>query len=46
MLRKALRDYEAGAMGHLDEVELASIVESITRRLADIDARIRALESA
>jgi hypothetical protein len=44
MLRKALQDYEAGAMAHLDEVEQASIAESIARRIADIDARIEALD--
>jgi hypothetical protein len=44
MLCKALEDYEAGAMAHLDEMEQASIIESIARRIADIDATIRALD--
>lgn len=43
-LRKALSDYEAGAMDHLDELEQARVIESITRRIADLDAKIEALE--
>lgn len=31
-------------MTHLDEIERASIVENITRRIADIDATIEALD--
>ncbi len=46
MLHKALSDYEAGYMKHLDEVELARFIESITRRIADIDAKIDALGGA
>ena len=45
-LRKALRDYEAGPMGHLDELEQARVIESITQRIADLDAKIEALGSA
>ena len=33
-------------MAHLDENEQASIVENIGRRIADIDARIAALDGA
>ena len=45
-LRKALRDYEAGVMDHLDELEQARVIESITQRIADLDARIEALDGA
>ena len=45
-LRKALRDYEAGVMAHLDELEQARVIESITRRIADLDAKIEALGGA
>jgi hypothetical protein len=44
MLSKALEDYEAGPMAHLDETEQANIVDSIMRRIADIDTRIRSLD--
>jgi hypothetical protein len=44
MLSKALEDYEAGAMAHLDVKEQASLLESLTRRIADIDARIESLD--
>ena len=46
MLSKALEDYEAGAMAHLDENEQASLLESLTRRIAEIDARIDSLNGA
>jgi hypothetical protein len=46
LLCRALEDCEAGAMEHLDEAEQASVVESIAKRIADIDARIRALGDA
>ena len=46
MLCKALEDYQAGTMDHLDEVERAGVVENIARRIADIDARIEALDGA
>ena len=46
MLAKALEDYEAGAMAHLDESEQASLLESLTRRIAEIDARIESLDDA
>ena len=42
-LRKALRDYQAGVMDHLDELEQARVIESITRRIADLDAKIESL---
>ena len=45
-LRKVLSDYEAGAMAHLDELEQARVIESIVRRIADLDAKIDAIESA
>ena len=45
-LHKALRDYEAGAMAHLDELEQARVIESIARRIADLDAKIEALGGA
>jgi hypothetical protein len=45
-LRKALSDYEAGAMAHLDELEQARVIESIARRIADLDAKIEALGGA
>jgi hypothetical protein len=44
MLSKALEDYRAGAMAHLDESEQASLLESLTRRIAEIDARIESLD--
>lgn len=43
-LCKALEDCQAGSMTHLDELERASIVENITRRIADIDATIESLD--
>ena len=43
ILCRVLADYEAGAATHLDEAERASLVESISRRIADLDARIEAL---
>ena len=46
MLSKALEDYEAGAMAHLDESEQASLLESLTQRIAEIDARIESLNGA
>jgi hypothetical protein len=46
ILCKALEDCRAGTMTHLDEVERASTVESLTRRIADIDATIAALDDA
>jgi hypothetical protein len=46
ILCKALEDCRAGSMTHLDEAERASIVENITRRIADIDATIAALDAA
>jgi hypothetical protein len=46
ILLKTLEDYEAGAMTHLDEIEQATIVEGIARRIADIDAEIEALDGA
>jgi len=46
MLSKALEDYQAGAMAHLDESEQASLLESLTRRIAEIDARIDSLDDA
>ena len=45
-LRRALSDYEAGAMAHLDELEQARVIESITQRIADLDAKIDALNGA
>jgi len=45
-LRKALNDYEAGAMAHLDELEQARVIESIAQRIADLDAKIEALGGA
>ena len=45
-LRKALSEYEAGAMAHLDELEQARVIESIARRIADLDAKIDALGGA
>jgi hypothetical protein len=45
-LRKALSDYEAGVMDHLDELEQARVIESITRRIADLDAKIEELGTA
>ena len=45
-LRKALRDYQAGPMDHLDELEQARVIESITRRIADLDAKIDAFDGA
>jgi hypothetical protein len=46
MLLRLLEDCEAGAMDHLDEAEQASIVENIANRIAEIEARIRALGDA
>ena len=46
ILSKTLEDCRAGTMTHLDEVERASVVENITRRIADIDATIAALDRA
>jgi hypothetical protein len=43
MLCNVLKDYEAGAMAHLDVREQESILESIKRRIADIEARMRAM---
>lgn len=40
MLCNALRDYEAGAMGHIDPAERLSTIESIKERISDLDARI------
>lgn len=40
MLCKALSDYEAGGLAHLDRVERDAMVESIRRRIADLDARL------
>lgn len=45
-LRRALRDYEAGPMAHLDELEQARVIESITKRIADLDEKIEALGGA
>ena len=45
-LRKALKDYQAGPMDHLDELEQARVIDSITRRIADLDAKIEALGGA
>lgn len=45
-LRKALQDYEAGPMAHLDELEQARVIESITKRIADLDEKIEALGGA
>ena len=33
-------------MAHLDELEQARVIESITRRIADLDAKIDALNGA
>jgi hypothetical protein len=46
LLCRVLEDCETGAMAHLDEAEQASIAENIAKRIADIDARIRALDDA
>lgn len=45
-LTKALRDYEAGAMTHLDELEQARVIESIARRISELDSKIEALDGA
>jgi hypothetical protein len=45
-LRKALKEYQAGTMAHLDELEQARVIESIARRIADLDAMIEALGGA
>ena len=45
-MRKALSEYEAGAMAHLDELEQARVIESIAQRIADLDAKIEALGGA
>ena len=39
-----LEDYAAAPMAHLDAGEQKSIVESITQRIADIDARMQAFD--
>ena len=39
-LGDVLSDYEAGAMAHLDPSEQASVVESIRKRIAELDAII------
>ena len=41
MLRDALADYEAGPVADLPEAERDTIVETIRRRIADLDAKIR-----
>jgi hypothetical protein len=43
VLFDALNDYEAGPVGHLDELEQATTVDSIRKRIADLDARIEQL---
>jgi hypothetical protein len=45
-LRKALREYETGPVAHLDELEQTRVIESITQRIADLDAKIEALGGA
>ena len=45
-LRKALSEYESGAMAHLDELEQARVIESIAQRIADLDSKIEALGDA
>ncbi|HEY4070967.1 MAG TPA: hypothetical protein VGM04_05355 [Sphingomicrobium sp.] len=42
MLCSMLKEYESGAMAHLDEREQESILASIKRRIADIDLRMKA----
>ena len=43
ILCRALRDYEAGAVTHLDEPEQAHVIESIAQRIAELDAKSDAL---
>ena len=40
ILRHALCDFKTNAQDHLDPAEQKSVVESIKRRIQDIDARI------
>ena len=44
MLSKMLKDYRTQVMPHLDEREHASVLESIQRRIADIDERMKTLD--
>jgi hypothetical protein len=42
ILCRALKDYEAGTVTELDELERVRIAESIARRIAELDAKIEA----
>ncbi len=46
MLRSALRDYEAGPVAGLASSEHDNIVNSIKRRIADLDAMIERLRGS